>query len=498
MIGHVTLSVAKITNLPLVALPVISGMLAFPEDVEWCTLYKNNDMKRILTFTLLLLATIAFAQSPVDSRQQEIVFKSVNVVPMNEEKVIADQTVVLRDGKIAYVGDAKGAKFSKNALIVDSKGKYLIPGLAEMHAHVPPIDDIEPMKEVLLLFAANGITTIRGMLGHPRHLELRAKINSGEIPGPHFYTTGPSFNGMSVTNPEVGSEMVRKQKEAGYDYLKLHPGLTRVKFDAVAATAKEVGIPFAGHVSFGVGVWRAIEAGYSSIDHLDGFVEALVPGIETMNEQQTGLFGLYIGDKVDESKIPALMKALKEKNVWVVPTQSLADRWFHPDFTPEKFLADPDHKYMKPETVTQWNNTKTNLMANPEYSAAKVEALIKIRRKLILECQKNGVGLLLGCDAPQVFNVPGFSTHNELEYLVASGLTPYQALQTGTTNVARYLGKENESGTVAAGKIADLILLNANPLQSVSNTKKIEGVVLNGKWMDRKVLDAQLAKLAKK
>jgi imidazolonepropionase-like amidohydrolase len=455
-------------------------------------------MKQAITCILLLFVSICFAQSPIDSRQQEIVFKSVNVVPMNEEKVLNDQTVVLRDRKIVYVGDAKGAKFSKNALVVDAKGKYLMPGLAEMHAHVPPIDDMEPMKEVLLLFAVNGITTIRGMLGHPKHLELRAKINTGEIPGPHLYTTGPSFNGMSVTNSEVGVEMVRKQKEAGYDYLKLHPGLTRAKFDAIAATAKEVGIPFVGHVSFGVGVWRAIEAGYSSIDHLDGFVEALVPGIENMNDQQTGLFGMFIGDKADESKIPALMKALKEKNVWVVPTQSLADRWFDPDFTPEKFLQDPDHKYMKPETVTQWNTTKTNLMANPQYDAAKVEALIRIRRKLIFECQKNGVGLLLGCDAPQVFNVPGFSTHNELEYLVAAGLTPYQAIQTGTINVARYLGKEKESGTVAVGKIADLVLVNANPLQSVSNTKKIEGVVLNGTWMDRKVLDAQLAKLVKK
>src|SRR5687767_14261888 len=289
-------------------------------------------MKQSLTVTFLLFVSTCFAQSPVDSRQQEIVFKSVNVVPMSEEKVLNEQTVVLRDSKIVYVGDAKGAKFSKNALVVDAKGKYLMPGLAEMHAHVPPIDDMEPMKEVLLLFAVNGITTIRGMLGHPKHLELRAKINSGEIPGPHLYTTGPSFNGMSVTNPEVGSEMVRKQKEAGYDYLKLHPGLTRAKFDAIASTAKEVGIPFVGHVSFGVGVWRAIEAGYSSIDHLDGFVEALVPGIENMNDQQTGLFAMYIGDKADESKIPALMKALKEKNVWVVPTQSLADRWFDPDF----------------------------------------------------------------------------------------------------------------------------------------------------------------------
>ena len=135
----------------------------------------------------------------------------------------------------------------------------------------------------------NGVTTIRGMLGHPRHLELRSKIQSGEIIGPHFYTSGPSFNGNSVKTPEAGAEMVRNQKQAGYDFLKLHPGLTKENFAAIAKTAKEVNIPFAGHVSFDVGVWRAIEAGYASIDHLDGFVESLVPGIDTIKEQQTRL-----------------------------------------------------------------------------------------------------------------------------------------------------------------------------------------------------------------
>jgi hypothetical protein len=417
---------------------------------------------------------------------------------MDQERILTDQTVVVKDGKIVYAGDAKNAKYGKQALLINAKGKYLMPGLAEMHAHVPPIDDIEPMKEVLFLFAANGITTIRGMLGHPRHLELRSKIRSGEILGPHFYTTGPSFNGMSVTSPEAGSEMVKKQKEAGYDYLKLHPGLTRPKFDAIAATANEVGIPFAGHVSYGVGVWRAIEAGYSSIDHLDGFIEGLVPGIEKIPEPQAGLFAMFISDQADTTKIPSLMKALKEKNIWVVPTQSLADRWFAPEFTPEKFLADPAHVYMKPETVNQWNESKTSLMNNPQYDAAKITAYIALRRKLIRECQKNGVGLLLGCDAPQIYNVPGFSTHNELDYLVASGLTPYQALQTGTVNVAKYLHKEKESGTIKAGNLADLILISANPLENISNTQKIEGVVVDGKWMDKSYIDGELKKLVKK
>ncbi|MCU0355993.1 MAG: amidohydrolase family protein [Cyclobacteriaceae bacterium] len=434
------------------------------------------------------------AQQWIDSREREIVIRSVNVIPMDAELVIPNQTVVISKGKITAI-DAK-PKYSKNALVIDGKGKYLMPGLAEMHAHVPPIDDLEPMKEVLFLFAANGITTIRGMLGHPKHLELRSMIQQGTVNGPHFYTTGPSFNGISVRTAEAGAEMVRRQKEMGYDFLKLHPGLNLETFPAIASTAHEVGIPFAGHVSYAVGVWRAIDAGYSSIDHLDGFVEALVPGIDNVTEQEAGLFGMFVGHRADVSRIPSLMKALKEKNIWVVPTQSLAEKWFSPTYNAESFRNDPNSKYMAPQTVEQWITTKKNLLANPLYNSANIESLIRLRRQLILECQKNGVGLLLGCDAPQVFNVPGFSTHQELVYLVESGLTPYQALRTGTVNVARYL-KLDDSGVIRTGAVADLVLVNGNPLTDITQTQNISGVMLNGKWLSKAEIDSGLRKLEK-
>ena len=446
----------------------------------------------ILLFALFSIST--FGQQLIDSSQREIVFTSVNVVPMDSEKIITNSIVIVKDGKVTAIG--KKLKYHNNALVIDAKGKYLIPGLAEMHAHVPPNENIESHKEVLFLFAANGITTIRGMLGHPKHLELRSMINSGEVFGPRFYTTGPSFNGLSVKTAERGAAMVREQKAAGYDYLKLHPGLTKETFTAISSTAKEVGIPFAGHVSFGVGVWRAIDAGYSSIDHMDGFVEAMVPGIESMVEQQTGLFGMFVADKADVSVIPKLMKELKEKNIWVVPTQSLADRWFAANYTGDDFLKDPDSKYMDKKIVNQWIDTKKNLMTNAQYDAKKIEDFIKLRRKLIYECQQNGVGLLLGCDAPQIFNVPGFSTHNELKYLVDAGLTPYQALRTGTVNVAKYLNL-SEAGTIKPGAIADLVLINGNPLTDITNTKKVEGVMVRGKWLSKNEIEAGLKKLEK-
>ncbi len=436
------------------------------------------------------------AQTPADNRQREIVFRSVNVIPMDRERVIENQTVVVKNGKITALGDEGKIKFSKEALVIDAKGKYLTPGWAEIHAHVPPIDDIEPMKEVLMLYLANGITTIRGMLGHTKHLELRSKINSGEILGPHFYTTGPSFSGQTVKTAERGAEMVREQKAAGFDYLKLHPGLTKETFPAIVKTAQEVGIPFVGHVSFNVGVWRAIDAKYSTIDHLDGFIEAITPGIDTLVEQETGLFGSWIGDRADASLIPKLVAGLRNNRIRVVPTQALAERWLSP-LPAEEYTDDPEMKYMKPEQLKSWTNAKNTYTGNPNFSKERAEKLIQIRRKLIYECQKNGVELLLGSDAPQIFNVPGFSIHHEMKYMVDAGLTPYETLRTGTVNVASYLNKPN-SGTIKSGNVSDLVLLNGNPLKDISQTKNIEGVMIGTQWLSKEYIGSELKKIEKK
>ena len=449
-------------------------------------------MKKILVFAFLLVTLICSGQGPAG----EIVFRNVNVIPMTEEKVIKNQDVLVNNGEIVAIGNTGTVKYKKDARIIEANGKYLIPGLAEMHAHVPPVDDIEPMKEVLKLFLYNGITTIRGMLGHPRHLELRNKIQSGEFIGPHFYTSGPSFNGNSVKSQAAGAEMVRDQKNAGYDFLKLHPGLTKENFGAIAKTAKEVNIPFAGHVSFDVGVWRAIEAGYASIDHLDGFVESLVPGIDTIREQETGSFGMFIAKYADEKRISALMKALKEKNIWVVPTQALAERWFSPYKDADAFAREPEMIYMKEETMKNWVNSKKNIMSNPNYKADEIKSFIALRRRLIYECQRNGVGLLLGSDGPQVFNVPGFSVHHELKYMVDAGLTPYQALQSGTVNVAKYFNLKN-SGMIKPGYKSDLVLLDGNPLENIENTSKVAGVMIDRTWISKQEITAELKKLEK-
>lgn len=454
-------------------------------------------MKLLFQLSLFFFSVSVHAQNIVDNNQKEIVFRSVNVVPMDREGVIENQTVVVKNGVIKAMGDANKVRYGKDALVVEAKGKYLIPGLAEMHAHVPPVNDIEPMKEVLLLFALRGVTTIRGMLGHPLHLELRKKLERNEIIGPRFITSGPSFNGNSVSSAEKGAEMVRQQKQAGYDFLKLHPGLTKETFASIEKTAKEVNIPFAGHVSYDVGVWRAIDAGYATIDHLDGFVESLVPGIENISEQQNGIFGLFSSARADTTRIPKLMTALREKGIWVVPTQALAERWFAPDKDASVLKNEPEMKYMTASTIDGWVKAKENLMKNPNYNAAATARFIALRRKLIYECNKNGVGLLLGSDAPQVFDVPGFSVHHELQYLVDAGLTPFEALRTGTVNVAAFLKKSKELGIIKAGAVSDLVLLNGNPLTDIQQTKNIEGVMLANRWLSTSVIKTELKKLEK-
>lgn len=461
-------------------------------------LSKIIPMKYCHTVLFLLFTMVSIAQPPVDNRKQAVVFRSVNVIPMDSERVLENQDVVVREGKIVSINPTGKVKLDLSALVVDAKGKYLIPGLAEMHAHIPPNDNVEAQKEVLSLFAVNGVTTIRGMLGHPTHITLRDQVKRGEVLGPRIYTSGPSFNGISVKTPEGGDQMVREQKTMGYDFLKLHPGLTLANFNAVIKAANEVGITYGGHVSSAVGVWRAIDANYATIDHLDGFIEGIVPGIDAMTPQEIGFFGMFVAKKADLTQVPRLVEGLREHRVWVVPTQCLAERWIAADQSPEQLRTAPEMKYMSPTTLDQWVESKKRQMAVDGYTAEEVGKYIVMRRQLIKACSQGGVGLLLGSDAPQVFNVPGFSVHHELRYLVQSGLTPFEALKTGTVNVAAFYNLSATSGTVSQGKVSDLVLLNANPLQDISATTNTAGVMLGNQWLSKEYIDAELKRLEKK
>jgi imidazolonepropionase-like amidohydrolase len=342
------------------------------------------------------------------------------------------------------------------------------------------------------MYLAGGLTTIRGMLGHPRHLELRARAARGELLSPTIYAAGPSLNGNSIPDPAAARKAVIEQKEAGYDLLKVHPGVSREAFDTLVATARRVGIPFAGHVPTEVGVAHAIESKYATIEHLDGYIEAMVRDGAPVGADQSAFFGLNLGEYLDESKMPALVAATKKAGVWNAPTQVLLENLVLVESSAE-LTERPEMKYVMPEMLAQWAQVKDNMLAETGSTAESARRTIEVRRRLIKALHDAGAGLLLGSDAPQVYNVPGFSTHRELESLVAAGLTPYQALETGTRNVARYFGTTRETGTVERGKRADLVLLEADPLVDIRNTTKRAGVMLRGRWLPQAEIEGRLA-----
>ncbi len=448
-------------------------------------------MLQLATAALLLVA-------PPPSRPDSVVaFVDVTVIPMDRERTIPGQTVVVRGGRIVAVGPSSRVTVPAGGLRVDGRGKFLIPGLAEMHAHIPGGETPDSIVErTLFLYVSGGITTIRGMLGHPRHLDFRARAARNELLSPTIYTSGPSLNGTSVPTPGAAARIVAQQKAAGYDFLKIHPGITGEVFDTLAAAAKRVRIRFAGHVPLQVGLARALETGYATIDHLDGYIEAMVRDGAPVTAAESQFFGLNLGEYLDESRLPGLVEATREARVWNVPTQVLMENLM-PEVTVEALQKRPEMRYVAPATRSKWADEKSSLLEEAGASAESARQTMTMRRKLIRALHAGKAGLLLGSDAPQIYNVPGFSVHRELQSLVAAGLTPYQALETGTRNVAVFFGTLATTGTIGVGKRADVILLDANPLTDVANTTRRSGVMLRGRWLPKAEIEKRLAGIAK-
>lgn len=432
--------------------------------------------KRLTLCFLLLTASI-------QARAETIAIINVNVIPMTADMVLPAKTVIISDGRIERIGPVAEVPIPEQVFVIDGTDRYLMPGLAEMHGHIPDVNSKE-LRRVLDLYVANGITLTRGMLGKPDHLRLRQQILDGEVLGPRLLTSGPSFNERSVSSETQAALMVRDQVAAGYDFLKIHPGLNRKQFDAVANTARELGIPFAGHVPEDVGLRHALELGIATVDHLDGYMQVLIKTHDDPTGGFEGFFGLLLAEQADPSKIDAIVNETLLSGTWNVPTQSLFENVVSSTDSDE--MVDwPEMRFMPLATVEQWRDAKLNVINDPSYRTETALRAITIRRQLIKALHDAGAGLLLGSDSPQIFNVPGFSIHRELQLLVDAGLTPFEALQTGTTNPARFFGHENDWGTVEEGRVADLVLLNDNPLADISASRRVHGVMLGGRWLSR-------------
>lgn len=441
----------------------------------------------------IALTLLGYCLAASANAQDAFVFRDVNVLPMDDERVLEGYTVVVSDERIQAVGPAGEVEIPAGAKSIEGAGRYLLPGLAEMHAHVPGPGDRQYLEEVLQLYVANGVTTARGMLGHPAHLELREQLRRHEVLGPRLITSGPSLNANSVNSPEDARRMVIEQARAGYDFVKIHPGPTREEFDAAVEAAGEAGINLAGHVPADVGLARVFEAGMATIDHLDGYVQYM---IGDGGDLQSGFFGLGLATRVENDAIRAAAEATRQAGVWNVPTQSLIEHVVAPIPTAEELAARPEMAYVSPEQVRQWTESKRQTMNSPFYSEEEATRLIEVRRALIKALHEAGAGLLLGSDAPQVFNVPGFSIHHELRMMVASGLSPYEALVMGTLNPAEFLDAADEFGRVEPGLAADLLLVEGNPLEDIGAVARPAGVMVRGHWLDREALDGMLAEIA--
>ncbi len=456
-------------------------------------------MKSVFPIISLLLVLVIFssAQTP----QQAIAFVNVNVVPFDRERVLAGQTVIVRDGRIAEIGLAEKTKVPAGALQIDGRGKYLMPGLADMHVHLYPgagqPDDLTSQQ--LHMFLANGVTTIRNMIGKPEHLPLRDRVAKGELLGPTIYTAGPPLLGNNVPNPEAAERVVTEQKKAGYDLLKVHEGLSPETYAAIAATAKRVGIPLAGHVTATVGLKRALEAQQSSIEHLDGYLQAMVADDSPVKPGPSQVVLGPVLEHIDESKLSALATATRKANVWNDPTITLF-KLVVSDVKPEDYLKWPEMKYIPAKMREAFAKQKQSTLGNLA-PVGERQRYIQLRNKVLVALHAAGAKLLIGPDSPQFFLVPGFATHRELESFVEAGLSPYQAIEAATRNPAEYFAEtmkaSRDFGTVEVGLRADLILLDANPLQSVGNLSKRSGVMVRGRWLPENELHRMLENVAR-
>ena len=448
-----------------------------------------------------LAATIAAALlSPGKAQTQTppgtTVFTNVTVLPMTAEDVLSGRTVVVMDGVITAVTSSGEAEVPGGATVIDGTGRFLMPGLAEMHAHVPPGANPprEEVEDILFLYVANGITTIRGMLGSAYQIPLAAEIERGEVLGPNFYVGAPSLNGGTARTPEEAETLIRTHAEAGYHLQKIHPGVPLAAWNRMAEVAGEVEFTFGGHVPAAVGLVHAIETGMSTVDHLDGYIQAIASDDvqAQVNAGTISLGGLARG--VDDARLAEIVQLTIDHNVYVVPTMYLWENLYGaPDA--DRILLQPEMKYVSPGTREGWRRR-----AGTGREGADV--YLELRKRVLKALSDAGAGILMGTDSPQLFNVPGFALHRELQVMVDAGMSSYEILRSGTVAVGEYvashLGLDGNFGTIAPGQRADLVLLGSNPLDDLANLFDRVGVMVRGRWVDRAEIDAGLEALAAK
>ncbi|MEJ2312466.1 MAG: amidohydrolase family protein [Gemmatimonadales bacterium] len=432
-----------------------------------------------------------------------IAFVNVNVVPLDREGVLRDQSVLVHDGRIVDMGPAAATPISERVTRIEGKGRYLIPGLFDMHSHLLSDDRIadDHAGAELAVILANGVTSIRIPIGKPEHLEYRRRIEGGEMIGPALYVGSPQiagqafgsvFNGREVKTADQARQAVRDFHAEGYDFIKLTFFISEEVYDAVIAAASELGIPVVGHVGPQVRLARALQAG-QQIEHLDQYLEAMLPEDAPTRNSLSGI-GIWQRpnweslDYIDESKIADLARATAEAGVWNTPTLAFLNSSFGTGRSADELAESPDYAFVSAEVREELLRGRDVFWANPPPEERRLR-YVDLRNRLTKALYEAGARLMAGSDAPEWLLLGGFTLHRELESLVEAGLPPHAALEAATRNPAEWLGVLEETGTIEVGKRADLVLLRANPLESISNTRRIEGVMVGGQWLSRIALD---------
>lgn len=437
-----------------------------------------------LIVSLSLAASVAMA--PAQSLQPSLAITNVSIISMIAgDPLLLDHTVLISGDRISAVGPSRSTNVPSSAQQIDGRGKYLSPGLADMHVHLEYFDQ----PDILALFLQNGVTTVRNMDGRPYLLEWKKRIAAGELLGPRIYTAGPLLDGTPPVRPDntvvpteaVARAEVAAQAAAKYDFIKVYSALSPEAFNGIVAAAREHRLPVAGHVPRAVGLDAVIASGMRAIEHLSDYARAI-----ELKDDVPAWSRRYLSMPVDPQRMKHLAGQLAKAPVWSVPTLIQPERELLRSEQITERLTLPEVQRIPEDGRKQWEAQSRRVAARLDDDDWKLVAAGRAHRLMMVDAlHKSAVPLLAGTDTPNPFVVPGFSLHDELALMVEAGLTPAAALAAATRDAARFAGT-SDWGTIARGNAADVVLLDANPLSDIANTRKISRVIVRGRLLDRR------------
>ena len=448
----------------------------------------TRSMNRLIASAAIFAATTTNAGESTPG--QVYVFDHVDLIPMTSEAVLDNRTVVVKAGKVEQICTTEANCAPHAATRIDGRGRFLMPGLTDMHAHISSIihrRGHRTQDQQLRQYLIFGVTTLRDPAGGPRNLETRAAIESGQRIGPRIFTAWIPMDGdpklhpvtTSFATPSQAAEFVRRTAAEGYDMVKIYSTLSKEVFDTIMSTARDEEIVVSGHLPMPVDFEHALKSGMRSVEHLSGFDIACAQGEYDYEPTMLHVYQGWANCTPDE--ITALAELTAKYGVWNDPTLIVMEE-LNTDYQRYAEINAASAVYHPAAYEVTWDYLY-NIF--PAFSRAGIQGTRSTRLAIVKALSDAGAPLLIGTDTMAT----GYNVHQELALFVEAGLTPYQALLAATVEPARYFNKEGEFGTIVPGASADFVLLDANPLDDIANAKEIAGVMVRGAWFPRERLN---------